>query len=378
MKKCPKNKVLNTKTNRCIKKTCPNGKILSPKGRCVINRVLKSRRKKSCPVGKKLSIKGRCVKSKTLIKKVQKNKQTSKTVNYFNNTPDNFTVFKKKRVLSSAWDGVEMDFYFSILYLLKRYKNSYSFLDNNFIKSQKHFLWNSFALQYINRSSDPNNYIMEIPKNMSSNEFVKETKSCNKRFVILPVFIEWFNNYGGHINMILIDNQEKTIERFEPNKHSVEKHYGTSIFIKLDNQIKKLFPSYKYYPPSSFAPFKLLFQDIERSNLRHGIMTPEQKNDTLGYCGVWSIWYAEMRLKNPNLDRKKLLQKSLEILLKYEHSLRTFIRSYSFELIKFRTKTIKKHSNVCKKLQFKDKIVDMSIAEYNCLFDFVKNNVISN
>ena len=35
-KKCPKGKVLNSKTNRCAKKQCPPGKVLNPTtGRCV-------------------------------------------------------------------------------------------------------------------------------------------------------------------------------------------------------------------------------------------------------------------------------------------------------------------------------------------------------
>ena len=62
---CPKGKILNEKTSRCVKekkkKLCPEGKILNEKtGRC-----MKEKKKKVCPEGKVLNEKtNRCVKEK--------------------------------------------------------------------------------------------------------------------------------------------------------------------------------------------------------------------------------------------------------------------------------------------------------------------------
>jgi len=78
-KTCPPGKVLSPK-GRCVKdrsgstkmlvakKTCPPGKVLSPKGRCVKDRSGSNKMvvaKKTCPPGKVLSPKGRCVKDRS-------------------------------------------------------------------------------------------------------------------------------------------------------------------------------------------------------------------------------------------------------------------------------------------------------------------------
>ena len=116
-----------------------------------------------------------------------------------------------------------------------------------------------------------------------------------------------------------------------------------------------------------------MHQDIEEMMLRDGIKTPRQINDAEGYCTAWCIWYTEMRLKFPELNREKIIQKSINILVQYKHSLRTFIRSYSFELIKFRQNLLKKKqtNKNCKLMDYKTKIVDMSLKEYKCIIDFV-------
>ena len=79
-KECPKGKVLSPK-GRCvkdrsklkpIKKECPEGKVLSPKGRCIKDRSKLKSIKKECPEGKILSPKGRCVKDRTNVKPVKR------------------------------------------------------------------------------------------------------------------------------------------------------------------------------------------------------------------------------------------------------------------------------------------------------------------
>ena len=57
-----------------IKKECPPGKVVSPKGRCVKDRTKVAPVKKECPPGKILSPKGRCVKDRR--KKSEKTKIT--------------------------------------------------------------------------------------------------------------------------------------------------------------------------------------------------------------------------------------------------------------------------------------------------------------
>ena len=100
IKVCPKGKIINPKTGRCInkpqektkKKVCPKGKIINPKtGRC-INKKEKTK-KKVCPKGKIINPKtGRCInkpqekKPKTIVSKGPMNSftgdgDTSKNIN---------------------------------------------------------------------------------------------------------------------------------------------------------------------------------------------------------------------------------------------------------------------------------------------------------
>ena len=86
------------KITKSGKKDCPPGKILSPKGRCIIDRSLtkkpltaKTSSKKDCPPGKILSPKGRCIIDRSLTKKPLSKKNsisrvsisTSKKSRYF-------------------------------------------------------------------------------------------------------------------------------------------------------------------------------------------------------------------------------------------------------------------------------------------------------
>ena len=118
-----------------------------------------------------------------------------------------------------------------------------------------------------------------------------------------------------------------------------------------------------------------MFQDIEELHLKVGIKTKKQITDAEGYCAAWCIWYSEMRLKYPNLDRKELTKKSLKILMENKHSLRTFIRSYSYELIKYRLNLLRKYKkNNCNTYKYQNKIVDLSLKEYNCILNYALDN----
>ena len=407
MKKCPKGKVLNPKTNRCIidrnkkltkkttsKKECPPGKVLSPKGRCVIDRSKTSKKtnsKKECPPGKVLSPKGRCVidRSKTSTKNttskkecppgkvlspkgrcvINRNKKVKKSSD---NLSNRFSVSIKKRVLNSSWEGQPMDIIFGIVYLINKYNNLCSSIEQ---KYKKTIYYDQFCISYINRTNDKNNYSLTLPMNITSKQFSDRVYNCDKRFIIVPLEINFFNNGAFHLNIIIIDNLKKTIERFEPSKKNVERNWGTTIFNKLDKMLQKLLPKYKYFEPTT-ALYEYMFQDIEELHIKVGIKTPRQENDAEGYCAAWCIWYSEMRLKYHNLDRQDLIDRSIKILMKYKHSLRTFIRSYSYQLIKFRDNIIKKkHSNKnCKKNDYTGLVVDMPLKTFDCMKDFVLEN----
>ena len=48
-----------------------------------------------------------------------------------------------------------------------------------------------------------------------------------------------------------------------------------------------------------------------------------------GYCAIWSCWYAELRLANPNKDRKYVIKHALKKLKESDMTLTEYIRNYA-------------------------------------------------
>lgn len=163
------------------------------------------------------------------------------------------------------------------------------------------------------------------------------------RFVVLSLGLAWITpcetqiagagyvDYpGAHANILIIDRETHEVERFEP--------HGTMFtyyeWEKLDEKLTNFFNSlgYKYIPPLAFCPTQgfQVYQAIE-----------EEENlpiDPEGYCAAWSIWWLDLRLTYPNINREDLTKYALEILTRKqaERSFTEFIRSYTAYLVQWR------------------------------------------
>jgi hypothetical protein len=163
-----------------------------------------------------------------------------------------------------------------------------------------------------------------IPKN-----YWNIFKKCDndKRFIVFPFGFNCLNK-SGHANYMIYDKTKKTLERFEP--------YGKSARIcanpvDLDKKIKNLFKENlgddfvkRYYKPLDFMP-ENSFQNIQEKENKF------TKDDPDGFCAAWSCWYAELRLLNPDKDRKKIVELALQNLEK-ESDFTSYIRGYSMTI----------------------------------------------
>lgn len=120
-----------------------------------------------------------------------------------------------------------------------------------------------------------------------------------------------------HANVILFDKNDFTYRRFEP--------YGTSVVADiedLDKQILSMIYKYvnskknqeksiekqkkiKCYRPQDYLELTR-FQSISNDNHNDNKIT----GDPMGFCLAWCIWYIEIKVKNPNLSEKELIQKA--------------------------------------------------------------------
>ena len=151
---------------------------------------------------------------------------------------------------------------------------------------------------------------------------------------------------GTHANMFFIDKETGTVERFDP--------YGQIPYLdaeKMDDLFEKEFKNilgeyfnkhqieYQYLRPKDFMgpiSFQIISQDGEYHIRKLG--------DPSGYCLAWTYWYMEMRMQNPDVHPKDLVDRSIKDIINqnktidgsdgvhYDYLFITFIRYYASSL----------------------------------------------
>lgn len=114
---------------------------------------------------------------------------------------------------------------------------------------------------------------------------------------------------AGHANLILIDNEHKTIERFDPlgidlkaDEEDIKGLFGT-FDVPLESAIKGVFSNiqdYRYVSTLEYCP-QVSFQKLQPR-------FSTKLNSDLGYCSWWSMFFLEMRLLNRNMSTDVLVE----------------------------------------------------------------------
>ena len=68
-----------------------------------------------------------------------------------------------------------------------------------------------------------------------------------------------------------------------------------------------------------------------------------RKTDLTGYCLVWCIWFASLRLKYPDSDLK-ILVKNAKNILKKKYTYKNFIRNYARDIYIKNNKLLKNNN----------------------------------
>lgn len=64
--------------------------------------------------------------------------------------------------------------------------------------------------------------------------------------------------------------------------------------------------------------------------------------DLGGFCLAWCIWFIELRLKNPKIETKILVEKTIKKMIKNKIEFIEFIRNFAASLDKYLRKFIQK------------------------------------
>lgn len=141
-------------------------------------------------------------------------------------------------------------------------------------------------------------YIADEKKIYISNEIRKLVNNCINQKEIRFIYFEFGlknkkEDLNGHSNFIIIDLKKKTLELFEPHGYYIDdtSKYIDNVIIK--KILKKLNLSFlKYIPPSNLSP-------------KIGI---QRTGDAFcGMCMTINMMYLHMRLLNPDIDQKKIV-----------------------------------------------------------------------
>ena len=91
---------------------------------------------------------------------------------------------------------------------------------------------------------------------------------------------------------------------------------------------------------------KLAFQELEETQIDDQVASM-RRDDYRGYCGMWSIWFVDMRMRNPEMSSKELLAMSLKKMK--GKNFRKFIRNYTNFLVEMRKIIMEKTDKDCRK-----------------------------
>lgn len=138
--------------------------------------------------------------------------------------------------------------------------------------------------------------------------------NCIKRgekTIIIPLGYE--RGKSGHANMLILRMDNKELEHFEPHggefkgseKLQLSSQRLMTFFVGiLNKELKKNhLPEVTYVEASKVCPYISGLQDIEGSSKLKKI----GKLEPTGYCAAWSLFFAELCLKNPDIPSSELL-----------------------------------------------------------------------
>lgn len=225
--------------------------------------------------------------------------------------------------------GTLLDILMGLLYLLKTHPSTCSPIsldfDINIHRKKEDFQtmqkYNNFEILWMNGK-------LYLSKN-----FEEQVNDCiknkNVRFIIIPLGIDLV--IGDHANYLIYDKTTNEIERFEPYGNSQPYDYlydDVNLDNILKNKLKFMF-NMNYISPKDYLP-KIGFQYFDLFDEKNYIGDPS------GFCGLWSIFYIDMRLTYPSIHREKLVKKIIKEIKKHGKGFKSLIRNYSTKITNFR------------------------------------------
>ena len=245
----------------------------------------------------------------------------------------------------SSYVGIGLDIVCGLLYLKNKYPKVSTTLTSDFIENnnlEEYYKKNGIQKglsDFLNYEIIWSFHKLFIPLNIKTT--IDSFKNdATKEYLIFPVGIELSN--GAHANILLYQKSTNTMERFEPYGKDFPPGFNY-IPGNLDLNIKNLFNNYFnsddnkfiYISPSEYST-KIGLQLLD------SIEYSKEKNigDPGGFCAAWSLWYAEMRINNSDIERQDLINRLINSIRLKRVSFRSVIRNFTKNITDLRDKLL--------------------------------------
>jgi hypothetical protein len=224
---------------------------------------------------------------------------------------------------------------FAQLYLLNKYKSRcFAKASDNIHLLKTNRMFGITIPLKINYSKDD-----EIQLKNQFEQMSTILANCVKRgenTIIIP--LSYTRGTGGHANMLILRINRRELEHFEPHGGEFvgnEKLQNSSkriltFFVNILNREfrKDNLPEVTYVDASQVCPYIQGLQDLEGTSK----LPKRSKLEPGGYCAAWSIFFAELCLKNPDIPSSELLDNIYNYLTTKSSGqdyLRSVIRGYA-------------------------------------------------
>ena len=166
--------------------------------------------------------------------------------------------------------------------------------------------------------------------NKTIKDDINECLKNNKRFIIMPIGFKFHigDSRRGHAGLLIYDKTTQTLERFEPHGQillrfaiDIVKNFDNKIIQRLRKDTNMVIK--KYLKPIDFCP-RISFQALETG--------PGMISDPGGFCQSWILYYSDLRMRNPNINRKTIIEHTIDYIRLNQLNFKKLIRGYSYML----------------------------------------------
>jgi hypothetical protein len=259
---------------------------------------------KECPPGKVLNPKtNRCIKEKTIKRRIKVPKPTREDTEFSGKQIDEMLTFiikKGKEPITDTYSGIETFYNTFFLYLFKKYRSNCYVIGRNMTKEDDE-----------EDDLPPMNIEINLRATSTTQDhehFTNLIKNCiiKQRTPIIIIPLSVIDEYGrGHFNVLIYRRDLNHIEHFEPygpffgGNESKHKEIEKDINKYITHLNKHIPTPVKFISSSQICPFDAGVQYMDeflRKN-RGTLIDPREPSE--GYCTIWSLFFTELVLKNP-------------------------------------------------------------------------------